>query len=86
MSPRFAYVYVMRDEPERVRAVAPSHATYWRGLGLAGYLGGPFEDRSGGLITFEAQDHDRARRLVEADPFVQEDLLEERSLKGWHPE
>lgn len=86
MSPHFAYIYVMRDEPERVRAVAPSHAAYWRGLGLSGYLGGPFEDGIGGLITFEAEDHDRARRLVEADPFVQEDLLEERSLRGWLPE
>jgi hypothetical protein len=29
-------------------------------LAWAGYLGGPFEDRSGGLITFEAADDDSA--------------------------
>jgi hypothetical protein len=26
---RIAYFYLMRDEPDRVRAVAPAHAAYW---------------------------------------------------------
>jgi hypothetical protein len=51
---RVVHLYTMRDEPDRVRAIAPEHAAYWNGLGLPGYLGGPFGDRSGGLITFEA--------------------------------
>jgi hypothetical protein len=46
---RFLYFYLMRDAPDRVRAVAPEHAAYWRELGLPDYLGGPFVDRSGGL-------------------------------------
>jgi hypothetical protein len=32
---RFAYFYFMKPEPERVRAVAPRHASYWQGLDLA---------------------------------------------------
>ena len=76
MSPRFAYLYFMKDDPDRVRAMVGRHVAYWQGLGLPGYLGGPFE----------AQDGDRARRAVDADPFVQEGLLEAHWLKQWTPE
>lgn len=85
MVPRFAYAYVMKDEPDRVRAVAPLHAAYWHDLELPGYLGGPFGDRSGGLITFEAEDGSVARRLVDQDPFVREALLESSWLREWTP-
>jgi uncharacterized protein YciI len=80
---RVLYFYLMGDATDRVRAVAPDHAAYWRGLRLREYLGGPFTDRSGGLITFEVPSVDEAERLVADDPFVQEDLLERRWLKEW---
>jgi uncharacterized protein YciI len=80
---RFLYFYLMRDAPDRVRAVAPEHAAYWRELGLGDYLGGPFVDRSGGLITFEIASADEAERLVADDPFERGDLLERRWLKEW---
>ncbi len=57
---RFAYGYVMANEPGRVRAVAPEHVAYWHGAALDDYLGGPFADRSGGLITFEAESLEQA--------------------------
>ena len=80
---RFLYFYLMKDAPELVRAVAPRHAAYWRELGLPNYLGGPFTDRSGGLVTFETNSHTEAEHLVADDPFVREDLLERTWLKGW---
>lgn len=80
---RMLYFYLMRDATDRVRAVAPDHAAYWRGLGLPEYLGGPFSDRSGGLITFEVSSVDEAERLVADDPFVREDLLLRRWVKEW---
>jgi uncharacterized protein YciI len=86
VSPQFAYLDFMNDDPDRVRVTVPRHVAHWRGLGLPGYLGGPFEDRTGGLITFEAKDGDRARRAVDADPFVREGLLEVHWLKQWTPE
>ena len=46
------------------------------------YLGGPFEDRTGGLITFDANDT-AAEGAVLEDPFVREDLVEARWLKQW---
>ena len=86
MGARFAYFYLMEDDPDRIQATVPRHVAHWRDLGLTGYLGGPFTDRTGGLITFEAQDGDRARRAVDADPFVREGLLEVPWLKQWTPE
>ncbi|HZD23023.1 MAG TPA: YciI family protein [Acidimicrobiia bacterium] len=38
------------------------------------YLGGPFADRSGGLIAFDAASSAEAERLVEDDPFPQRGL------------
>jgi hypothetical protein len=66
---RIAFFYWMKDDPDRVRAVAPEHAAYWRDLALHRYLGGPFADRSGGLITLEVDSlgagggHHRRRSL-----------------------
>jgi hypothetical protein len=51
---RFVYCYSMKDDPNGVRDVAPKHTAYWQKLGLAEYIGGPFADRSGGLISFDA--------------------------------
>ena len=86
MSPRFAYVYFMKDDPDAVRAAVPAHITYWQALHLDGYLGGPFEDRSGGLITFEAGDEENAKRVVNSDPFALGGLLETYWVKRWKPE
>ena len=83
---RIAYFYWMKDDPDRVRTVAPEHAAYWRDLGLPGYLGGPLADRSGGLITFEADSLESAERLVAADPFVRDELLAGAVVKQWMPE
>jgi uncharacterized protein len=80
---RFLYFYLMRAAPDRVRMVAPEHAAYWRKLGLRDYLGGPFADRSGGLITFQAGPVPEAERLVAHDPFVREDLFERHWVKEW---
>ena len=85
MSPRFAYLYFMKDEPDRIRATVPRHVAHWQQLRLPGYLGGPFEDRTGGLITFQAEDGEHARRAVDTDPFLQEGLLAAHWLKQWTP-
>ena len=86
VSPRYAYLYFMKDEPDRIRATVERHVVHWQQLRLPGYLGGPFEDRTGGLITFQAEDDEHARRAVETDPFLQEGLLEVYWLKQWTPQ
>jgi uncharacterized protein YciI len=76
----------MKDEAERVRLAVPSHVAHWRELRFAGYLGGPFEDRTGGLIIFETDDAVHAEQAVETDPFVEQRLLDVYWLKEWAPE
>lgn len=86
MSTRFAYFYFMSGDVDRVRDTAPRHTRHWHALELDDYIGGPFADLSGGLITFRAQDAAQADRAVAGDPFVQDDLLGTYWLKPWIPE
>jgi hypothetical protein len=83
---RVLYLYWMKDDPDRVGAIAPRHASYWRELGLPEYVGGPFGDRSGGLITFEVDSLEQAQTIIAADPFVREEVLESSVVKQWTPE
>ena len=80
---RCSYIYFMKDNPDRVAAFAAEHAAYWRGLALREYLGGPFGDLSGGLISFESDSHDEAARLVADDPFVREGVVARSWVKEW---
>lgn len=80
---RVAYFYFMKHEPDRVRAIAPRHASYWNELAVDAYRGGPFADRSGGLILFDCDTEERAERLVAGDPFRREGLVEQHWLKEW---
>jgi hypothetical protein len=62
------------------------HASYRQELRLAHYVGGPFEDRTGGLITFDADDTALVQRAVYGDPFILEGLVDAHWLKKWTPE
>jgi uncharacterized protein YciI len=83
---RIAYMYFMADKPHSIQAAAPAHVGYWREQALSGYLGGPFADRSGGLILFDAADRRQAEELVSRDPFVREGLVKDRWVREWTPE
>jgi uncharacterized protein len=85
MPPTFAYMYTMTNERDRIRAPAPAHAAYWEAMALPGYLGGPFEDRTGGLTLFDVASSERAQGLVEQDPFTREGLLDRGLVKEWRP-
>lgn len=82
---RFAYLYFMANDPTRVANTAPRHVAHWHALALPGYVGGPFTDRTGGLITFSADDRAAAEAAVLADPFVREALVTTWWLKSWEP-
>ena len=80
---RFAYGYVMADKPEGVREVVPVHVAYWAAASLDHYLGGPFGDRTGGLITFDVETPELAKQLASGDPFRRAGLLNSHWLKEW---
>jgi uncharacterized protein YciI len=83
---QYAYFYLMRADAEGVLEAVPEHVAHWRGLRLDDYLGGPFEDRTGGLITFRAEGTSSAEHAVETDPFVSRGLVQASWLKRWLPE
>ncbi len=83
MDKKFAFIYFMKNEPEKIGPAIPLHIAYWKDLGLDGCMGGPFEDRSGGMITFLAKSLDDANRYAKGDPFVTDDLLTCKCVKNW---
>lgn len=80
---RFVYFYFNRNQPERIRQVVPAHVQYWKDSNLNGYIGGPFADRTGGLISFVASSLEQARKIILQDPFVSEDLIDQNWIKEW---
>lgn len=83
---RFIYFYFNQDEPDKIRQVVTAHVRYWREAGLKGYLGGPFGDRTGGLITFIAHNLEEATEIIQRDPFVAAGLIAQLWIKEWNPE
>jgi len=70
----------LEDSPQawlRVQAIGflDHYLGYWRWFA--------FVDRSGGLITFAAEDHETAADFARDDPFMRENLLAQCWLKEW---
>jgi uncharacterized protein YciI len=82
----FIYFYLNRNEPEKIRQVAPAHVRYWKTAKLKEYKGGPFGDRTGGLISFRASNLEEATEIILQDPFVLQDLIAEKWIKEWAAE
>jgi hypothetical protein len=82
---KIAYVYWMKND-EQVRTTVPEHVAYWHEMAPPAYVGGPFADRSGGLITFESASIEAAQEVVAGDPFVLKALEETSFVKEWVPE
>jgi uncharacterized protein YciI len=80
---RFVYFYFNRTEPERIRQAVPAHVQYWKTANLQEYMGGPFADRTGGLISFVASNLEEATEIILRDPFILEDLIAEKWIKEW---
>lgn len=83
MKKRFAFFYFMKKEPEKIKSVVLLHIEYWHSLKLSKYIGGPFADRSGGIVTFEAESIEEATEITNNDPFVIQGLLESKWIKEW---
>ena len=59
---------------------------YWKSANLNGYMGGPFADRTGGLISFVTSSLQEAEQIIGQDPFVLENLIEQTWIKEWFSE
>jgi uncharacterized protein YciI len=47
------------------------------------YSGSPFNDRSGGVILFEAENIEAATELAMNDPFIVREAIETNWIKEW---
>ena len=83
MNKKFIYFYFMKKEPEKIGQIVPQHIKYWKDLNINDYMGGPFADRSGGLITFTSDNINEATNIINKDPFIIEELLSDRWMKEW---
>jgi uncharacterized protein YciI len=83
---RFAYFYFMKNDPEKIAKNVAAHIKHWKRSALPDYLGGPFSDRSGGLISFSEESPEEAVALVLNDPFIASNLVEQKWLKEWSVE
>ena len=84
MSIQFLYFYIMDStKADNIKEIARSHAAYWHSINPDSYKGGPFSDRSGGLITFKYKSYNDAKKLIDNDPFNLNNLLDKKWLKEW---
>jgi len=83
MLKQYAFFYLMKNDPEKIRDIVPEHIRYWKDSEPTGYSGGPFTDRSGGLILFEAENMEAAKELAMKDPFVIKEVIENKWVKEW---
>jgi uncharacterized protein YciI len=65
----FIFFYFNRNEPEKIRQVVAAHVGYWKAANLKEYLGGPFADRTGGLIFFAASSLEEATEIILQDHY-----------------
>jgi hypothetical protein len=69
-----------------MRLAVPAHIEYWKRACPRGFMGGPFTDRSGGLISFLAGTVEEAVEIIRHDPFIVDNLLQQKWIKEWLPE
>ncbi len=83
MTKQYAFFYLMKNDPEKIRDIISAHIKYWKDSKPINYSGGPFSDRSGGLILFEAENMEAATELAMNDPFIVREAIETKWIKEW---
>lgn len=86
MAKHFVFFYFMKKLPDKIKEIVPLHVAYWKGQKLDNYAGGPFADRTGGLITFAAPGREEALAIIEKDPFITHGVVETKWVKEWRRE
>ncbi len=90
MSKQYVFFYLMKKDMKKsvneIKEIVQEHIKYWKDNRLENYSGGPFSDRSGGMILFNADSVNTAEKLAMNDPFVKNELLEIKWIKEWSKE
>ncbi|MES0489743.1 MAG: YciI family protein [Leptospirales bacterium] len=80
---KIAFFYFMKSEIENLKNIIEEHVNYWHNANLVEYKGGPFSDRSGGLILFSIGSMEEALDIINNDPFITKNCLEKKWIKEW---
>jgi uncharacterized protein YciI len=80
----FVLEYAYGDMEARAR-VRPRHLDYMRTLHAQGtvLMAGPIGDGTGAMVVYEAADEARVHDLVSQDPYSQEGVLADVSVREW---
>lgn len=79
----FVFCYVMKFEPARLKTLIPAQIEYWQKFAPENFTGGPFKDRSGGMLSFSAADMAQAEEICKNDPFVKSGIVDEYWVREW---
>ncbi len=79
---KFIFFY-FNTRLEKVREVVPSHIDFWNNQQFESYTGGPFSDKTGGMIIFTANSLTEANEIIKKDPFMAGNLISEYYIKEW---
>jgi uncharacterized protein len=82
---KFVAVIDYVADAELVSRIRPEHRQYCATLKGQGKLvaSGPFDDRPGALIIYEADSLEAADALLKADPFHQAGVFHSWTLRPW---
>lgn len=82
---KFAAIVKYTEDEARVTEIRPQHREYLSGLLESGKMhqSGPFPDRSGALIIYNAEDLAEAQVLLANDPFSVNGIIVSAELKEW---
>jgi uncharacterized protein YciI len=84
----FVVQYRYVDDPDRVQEVRPPHRAFLSELAERSVLllAGPWGDEPAGAVLFvRAGSAREVAEVFDADPFVREGVVTERTIRPWSP-
>lgn len=81
----YIFMYFLVDDVQKIKNTIGPHVKYWKNEEFNYYRGGPFSDKTGGLIIFTSKSYEEATEIINNDPFIKGDTLKEYLLKEWIP-
>ena len=84
---KYAAIIEYTRDNDKVQSIRPVHRQYLMSLRERGQLAaaGPFTDDSGALIVYEAASVEEAEKLLQGDPFHQNEIFLTYVLRPWNP-
>lgn len=84
---KFAAIIEYTPDHEKTDQIRPAHRQYLSKLLAEGKLAisGPFIDRSGALIVYEADSLEEAEKILQGDPFHANGVFVTWKIRPWNP-